>query len=124
MDQHLALHRARVPGEIKIPGAALALGKHAPFVEGEQRVAPRFVVADVEVTHRAEEAVEQVQPMDPQIAKWIGTLTKGGRQRATRIVRIIRSPDEVNSHYFTAGTRPHKVHGPHHDRIEEVGVVY
>src|SRR5439155_25495602 len=110
MDQHLALHRARVPGEIKIPGAALALGKHAPFVEGEQWVAPRFVVADVEVTHRAEEAVEQVQPMDPQIAKWIGTLAEGSRQRATRIVRIIRAADEVNGQYFTARTCLHEMH--------------
>jgi hypothetical protein len=123
LDNHLALKRLDVPGELELAHAIAAAHLGTPFVEGEVGIAAEALIVAVDMFDGAEERFEEVQGMDGQVAEGITSGTVLRRQWPPHVRRINGTAEDIDGDDPAELTLADQLQGAADLGIEKQGVV-
>jgi len=96
VNDHLRLHRPRVPGQLELAEAASAPHDRAPLVECEVRIAAERAPLGLDVLDLTEELLHEIHAVHAEIAKWVARVAIPRRQRPAFEWRILRAAENVD----------------------------
>ena len=123
LDDHLALERLHVPGELELAEPIPTAHLRPPFVVGQVGVAAQAGPVGFDVLDGAEERLEQVQRVHAQVAERVAGRPILRRQGAARIGRIGRAAQDIDGDHPAKPSLPDRCQSPPHLGVKEQRVV-